>query len=117
MVVEDGSMLPDLRPGDRLLVDPTSYRSRRPRRGEIVVVRDPGDPGRLLVKRVGATEGESVSPGAPVPTGTVYVLGDVPGRSRDSRSFGPVPLGTVVGRVWYRYAPPDRRGRVDGDAP
>ena len=116
MVVEDDSMLPALRAGDRLLVDPMSYRARRPGRGEIVVLRDPERPGRLLVKRVGATEGEPDPSGAPVPFCTVYLVGDDPDRSRDSRSFGPVPLNGLVGRVWFRYAPADRRGPVNGES-
>jgi len=32
--------------------------------------------------------------------------------SRDSRHFGPVPRGLVVGRVVYRYLPGARRGRL-----
>ncbi|MGP8074104.1 MAG: S26 family signal peptidase [Thermoplasmata archaeon] len=115
VVVEDESMLPALRPGDRLLVDPTYYRGRRPARGDVVVLRDPERPGRLLVKRVGATEGEPDPSGAPVPSGTLYLIGDDPARSRDSRSFGPVPLNGLVGRVWFRYAPGDRRGPVNGE--
>jgi signal peptidase I len=115
VVVEDESMLPALHPGDRLLVDPTYYRGRRPSRGETVVLRDPEGSGRLLVKRVGATEGESDPFGAAVPSRTVYVVGDDPARSRDSRSFGPVPLDGLVGRVWFRYAPANRRGPVNGE--
>ncbi len=67
MVVEDDSMLPALRAGDRLLVDPMTIGPDGPGRGEIVVLRDPERPGRLLVKRVGATEGEPDPSGAPVP--------------------------------------------------
>ena len=41
-------MLPDLAAGDRLLV----RRTQRPRRGDVVALRDPRDTGRVLVKRV-----------------------------------------------------------------
>lgn len=34
-----------------------------------------------------------------VPPGTVYVVGDNTNASVDSRSFGPVPLANVIGRV------------------
>ena len=91
-------MRPVLAPGDRLLVDPTAYRSRPPRVGEIVVVVDPEDPTRWLVKRVAA-----------VAPGTVVVVGDRDEVSRDSRRFGPVPLASVVGRVYRRYFPAERR--------
>jgi signal peptidase I len=40
------------------------------------------------------------------------VLGDNRALSTDSRAFGPVRRGEVAGRAWYRYAPPERRGRL-----
>lgn len=44
-----------------------------------------------------------------VPDGTVFVLGDNRGESIDSRSYGPVPLEAVVGRVAWRIWPGHRR--------
>jgi signal peptidase I len=108
VVVRDDSMRPELAPGDRLWVDP---RPGRPlARGEIVVFRDPETPGRLLVKRVVGLGGDRPVPGPAFPGGSVYVEGDNPGASRDSRTFGPVPRGAVVGVAWFRYAPAARRG-------
>jgi len=108
VVVRDDSMRPGLAPGDRLWVDP------RPGRplvlGDIVVLRDPEAPGRLLVKRIVGLEGDRPGLGAPLPEGSVYLEGDNPDLSRDSRSFGPVRLRTIVGLVWFRYAPASRRG-------
>ncbi len=112
VLVQDGSMRPTLLPGDRLLVDPRAYRKRAPAVGEIVVIADPEAPGRWLVKRVGAVAGDPLPNGGRVPAGSLYVRGDDPSVSRDSRSFGPAPLAGVIGRPWYRYLPPERRGPV-----
>jgi type IV secretory pathway protease TraF len=103
-------MSPTLLPGDCLYVDPRAYADRPPARGDLVVVRDPLLPARNLVKRVGYVPGETASPeGIVVPNGTVYLLGDAPARSRDSRSFGPVPVDAIVGRAYRCYRPMDHR--------
>ena len=98
--VVDESMVPTLRPGDRLLVDLGAYRGRLPSPGEVVVAPDPQGRVRWLVKRVTA-----VNPTA----GTIELAGDTGGPSRDSRSFGPVPIGSVLGRAYRLYAPLDRQ--------
>jgi nickel-type superoxide dismutase maturation protease len=95
-------MAPSLLPGDWLLVDPDAYRVRGPAPGELVLLTDPRRPDRLLVKRVAA-----VTPG-----GALEVAGDDPVRSTDSRTFGSVEPGSVSGRPWFRYWPPERVGRV-----
>ena len=100
-------MHPTLEPGDRLYVDRTAYRHRPPAVGDIVVTRDPTLPRRYLVKRV-APDPARVGGGAASP-GSLYLLGDDPGASRDSRQFGAVPLAQVVGRVYRCYDPPERR--------
>ena len=38
----------------------------------------------------------------------VFVLGDNRGSSRDSRSFGPVPVDQIVGRALFVYWPLDQ---------
>jgi nickel-type superoxide dismutase maturation protease len=96
------SMAPGLIPGDWLILDPDAYRRRSPAPRELVVVRDPREPGQLLVKRVAAVE----------PGGALALLGDNPAESTDSRSFGAVPPSAVLGRPWIRYWPPRRMGRV-----
>jgi len=93
-------MRPTLRPGDRLLVDRRAYRTRPPAVGEIVVFVDPEEPRRWLVKRVAAVD----------PAGALLeVRGDAADTARDSRRFGPVPIASVVGRVYRCYFPADRR--------
>ncbi len=116
MVVRDLSMAPAFLPGDRLLVDPRAVRGRMPPRGAVVVLHDPEDRRRLLLKRVAARAGEPVPVAGPpgdetsVPSGQVYLLSDRPDAGRDSRRFGPVSVSSLVGRVWFRYHPAERRG-------
>jgi signal peptidase I len=104
--VEGRSMLRAYAPGDRLLVEGLSYRLRKPRIGEAVVVRQPGTNGRLDLKRIAAGPGaEVIVNGQPDFLGTDewYVLGDNLGESTDSRELGPVRTKDIVGRVWRRY--------------
>ena len=89
-VVQGTSMLPTLSPGDRLLV----ARVGRPRSGDLVIIRDPRTPSRLLCKRVVSTDMRHI-----------VVRGDNPEASTDSRAFGPVPEEWVLGRVIRRYWP------------
>jgi signal peptidase I len=44
--------------------------------------------------------------------GQYYVLGDNRPESSDSRSWGPVPLDRIMGKVIYRYWPPRAIGRL-----
>ena len=111
--VADTSMVPTLFPGDGLYIDPGAYRLRFPRPGEIVVTRDPAHSSRHLVKRVGFVPGgPRPADGTELPPGSVYLLGDETTASRDSRSFGPVPVTLLVGRAYECYRPPERRRRL-----
>jgi signal peptidase I len=40
-----------------------------------------------------------------VPQGALFVMGDHRASSSDSRTFGPIEVGDVVGRAWLRYWP------------
>ena len=42
-----------------------------------------------------------------VPKGQLFLMGDHRGNSADSREFGPVDVGAVIGRAWLRYWPLD----------
>jgi signal peptidase I len=134
VVVSDDSMRPTLVPGDRLLVDRLRPDSPGVDPGDVVVVRDPDGSERWLVKRVAAVgparvfvvrDGVAVRSAAdaepppadaideiPVPAESVFVLSDGGARGRDSRAFGPIPRGRLVGRAWWRYGPPGRVGLV-----
>jgi len=100
VVVRDDSMRPTLKPGDRLKVDPSAYLTRAPAPGEIVVLVDPDEPTRWLVKRVSSVDEASR---------TVDVRGDATEVARDSRRFGPVRFEAVLGRVTQCYLPGARR--------
>jgi nickel-type superoxide dismutase maturation protease len=95
-VVEGPSMQPHLHPGDCVVV----RRGHRARVGDVVLVRRPDRPDLLVVKRVRAVLGD----------GRVWLAGDNPGASDDSRLFGAVPLAGVQGRVVWRYRPLRRPG-------
>lgn len=123
--VRGGSMAPTLQGGDLVVALPV----RAPRRGEVVLLRDPRDPAHVQVKRVIGLPGETVEVrqgtlrldgrrhreahqhgrgvdgSLRVPPGHVAVLGDARDASTDSRSYGAVPLELVERRVPLAVSP------------
>ena len=97
------SMEPELVAGDYLV----AMRTRSIRPGSLVVLEHPTRPGFDVVKRVTAMAGDTVG-GAALAAGEVWVSGDNPAASSDSRSFGPVGMDAVKGVVRLRYWPPER---------
>jgi signal peptidase I len=45
-----------------------------------------------------------------IPDGELFVMGDHRAKSSDSRTFGPIENGDVIGRAWLRYWPFDSFG-------
>lgn len=128
MRVSSDSMAPTFGTGDEVLVDKWGN-GGPPVRGEVIVFGRPGS-GALMIKRVAALGGQRVAirdgrlfvDGRPVPEtyvdparvdgtyfgpvrvprGRLFVLGDRRAGSVDSRTFGAVPVPSVVGRVVFR---------------
>jgi signal peptidase I len=130
--VHGDSMQPTLRPGAVVVIDKVGYRFHDPRRGDVVVTSDPRN-GVSIVKRVVAVGGDSVAlengslvvngvtvaetyidnadmagfyfgPDV-VPEGDVFVLGDHRAVSVDSRTFGPIAVDSIEGRVSQQIWP------------
>lgn len=80
-VVMTGSMRPAIEPGDVVVAAPLGEAAPRP--GQVILVRDPADPHRLLVHRVVRVQDD----------GSVVTRGDA-NRSADST---PVPRADIVG--------------------
>jgi signal peptidase I len=114
VAVRGESMEPALSDGDRVLVSRASYRSEAPQPGDVVLLAT-SVAGVETVKRIVAGPGD-MTPGG-VNTGALlpdqyWVQGDNSAVSRDSRVFGPVDRQEMIGRVWYRYSPTGRVGRI-----
>jgi len=69
--IPSGSMEETIMPGDMVFSEKISYYLRGPERGDIVTFADPEVAGRTLIKRVIATEGQTVD----LVDGRVYVDG------------------------------------------
>lgn len=52
-----------------------------------------------------------------VPKEHLFVMGDNRPRSSDSREFGPIPISSVIGQVFYRYFPSNKMGSIDNPFP
>ena len=136
--VRQRSMESTLLQGDRVLVSKVDYRVGTPERGDIVVFQPTTDSTIPYVKRVAAVAGDTVdlrdgvlyvngkqtdyagahgvttaqSPALTyplkVPADSFFALGDNRQASSDSRSFGPQPVGNIIGKVILRFWPFDR---------
>lgn len=129
--VDGFSMRPTLQDGEYILINKLAYKTGAPQRGDIVVFVYPANPQEDLIKRVIGLPGESVSihngvvsvNGVPlaepyiaaapayngdwrVADGELFVLGDNRNDSKDSHSWGLLPIENVIGRAVLIYWPP-----------
>jgi signal peptidase I len=138
-IVEGSSMEANLHDGERLIVVKAAYWFGEPQRGDVIIFTHPLDPERTLVKRVIGLPGEQIeikngvvyingssldepyikgttSPlsKTEVPEGYYFVMGDNRQASSDSRSWGLLPEGNIIGRVWLLYWPLGDWHLIDG---
>lgn len=128
-------------PGENRQSDHEVYLFHQPQRGEVLVLNPPVQSDKPYIKRNIAEAGEHISfqdgyvhidgerldepyiNGAitdcrgqycdmTIPAGYVYVLGDNRENSQDSRYFGPVPIGNIIGKAWFSNWPMNDFGRL-----
>ncbi|SAM01568.1 hypothetical protein [Absidia glauca] len=89
------------------------------KRGEVVTLTSPTHPDHKIIKRIIALPGDTVKPlrsgqkPVRVPKGHCWVEGDEAFHSKDSNSFGTVPIGLINAKVTRILWPPSRFGPVD----
>jgi mitochondrial inner membrane protease subunit 2 len=94
-----------------------------PQRGQIVSLWSPSTPGRLLIKRVVAVDGDRIVPRATmrrrieegaipseedfvaIPDGHCWIEGDNSLSSLDSNEYGPVPRALITGQISWLLFP------------
>jgi signal peptidase I len=126
------SMRATLEEGDRILINRLSHHFGAEARGDIVVFHSPINIDEDLVKRIVAVANDRVAisggklyvngvpqdepylleqdfsgemPETLVPPGHVFVMGDNRNNSGDSRLFGPISTGSILGRAFLVYWP------------
>ncbi|KXJ05914.1 Mitochondrial inner membrane protease subunit 1, partial [Exaiptasia diaphana] len=132
------SMLPTLNSqssGDVVITERVTRNLHLLKRGDITIVRSPQDPTSCCCKRIAAMAQFAPSSfvhicycydlhkvlisvnllkiSSQVPKGHVWLLGDNPDDSTDSRDYGPVPYGLIRGRVCFKVWPLSEFGRIE----
>lgn len=132
-IVSGESMVPNLNNGDFVLVDKVKYDFVDPQRGDVVVVRYPGDPeNKYYVKRIIGLPGETVKVSGGnvyiddqlleeryldeqvktepdsvynIPPSEYFTVGDNRSVSSDSRVWGSAERRFIMGRVEATFWP------------
>jgi signal peptidase I len=128
------SMLPNIEPGDCIIVSKLTYSFREPDRGEIVILHSPRTEDTDLIKRIIALPGDTIEikngtvfvndhpleepyindapnykyPLQEIPEEHYFVLGDNRCVSADSHLGWYLPRENIIGRAWVRYWPPEK---------
>lgn len=133
ILVDGYSMYPTIHERDRIIITKLESKLSKPKRGDIIVFKNPDDIKLNYVKRVIGIEGDRVQiedgvllindeplteeyieepaiadfESQVVPEDTIFVLGDNRNQSRDSRdpSIGFIPLKNIVGKAKIRIWP------------
>jgi nickel-type superoxide dismutase maturation protease len=87
-------MAPQLPPGALVIASPVDGMTPL-RVGDVVVARRPDRPQLEIIKRIKAIDAG----------GAIFLIGDNPASSTDSRVFGAVPRDLILARVRWRYWP------------
>ncbi len=117
--IAGASMQPSVLRGDFVLVDKTAYQRQAPCLNDVVVLTDPDNRSRVLLRKIAALPGQPISEPADgqlkVPHGMVYVSGENP-EATGSSYFGFIPLRDLLGkarRIYWSSGPDGIRwGRI-----
>lgn len=83
--VDGESMMPAIRTGDAVLIDPAAAIAQ----GDVVLARHPYRSSVKILKRVSAV----------APDGALTLIGDNPDESTDSRTFGSISIDLIIGKA------------------
>ncbi|KAI0361237.1 signal peptidase I family protein [Trametes cingulata] len=115
-IVEGPSMFPTMNMTGEAVLELKWINPQRLQRGELVTYVSPADPSRIVCKRVTGLPGDVIcvdptgkyAPSTEhvvIPRNHIWVTGDNLPWSRDSRIYGPVPLGLIRGKLYARVWP------------
>ena len=137
-VVQGASMEPNFHTGEFIITNKLSYLIEEPKRGDVVVLRFPGDPDRQkYIKRIIGLPGEKLEienskiyinnkeliesyipdttytgPNMTVTVGQeeYFIMGDNRPNSNDSRTWGTARKGDLIGKGFFRLNPISKWG-------